>query len=261
MYVLTLGIDDGASSKVVRAIQEGGSPYFIYSFDGSPGMSISVPGSQVFGDTATVNILLTLPNGGPLVNESATVTFMRTGYENEYSTGEFASDVTGAISLELPAPNYDTLTVTVTSFPSDISAGDFSLMPISLSAIIRIATPSNFITPIVVLPTSESITAAIPSQWANGSVRKTAYLEIISRYESNTAYTPVQFAIDPLVSTDIKNEFIKLCLFFTNGCWTAQIKNRSATRVSSCPQAVFNRECLLFVIFVELEIQKNELLD
>jgi hypothetical protein len=207
-YFITLSANDGVSSWAVKLAKADTTTFYINSFSGSPGLSITVPSSLTFGAAADLNIALTLPLGGALANESATVLIYNTGHPSESSTSEWISDAGGLISLVIPAPNYDTMTVTVTTHASNVAAGDFSLMPVELTVTINAPTPSNFTTPTVTLPTALSVTSAIPSSWAVGSVRRTAYTQLINRYDTNTAFVPVQFAIDPAISTAIKNEFI-----------------------------------------------------
>ena len=207
-YFITLATTNGSAAKAVKATTVSGAAFYIYSFNGSPGLSISVPASLTFGAAADLDITLTLPGGGPLANESATVLIYNTGHPSESSTSEWASDAAGLIQLVIPAPNYDTMTVTVTTFASNVAAGDFSLMPVELTVSINAPTPSNFTTPSVTLPTALAIASAIPSAWAVGSVRRTAYTQLLNRYETSTSYVPVLFAIDPAISTAIKNEFI-----------------------------------------------------
>ncbi|MEI6360362.1 MAG: hypothetical protein WCO50_08550, partial [Synechococcus sp. ELA619] len=207
-YFITLGTTNGSASKVVKVTSDIGAAFFIYSFDGAPGLSITVPSSLTFGAAANLTIALTRPVGGALANETATVLIYNTGHPTESSTSNWTSDANGLIELVIPAPNYDTMTVTVTTHASNVAAGDFSLMPVELTATINAATPSNFSAQTVTLPTALAVSSAIPNSWAVGSVRRTAYTQLINRYDTNTAFVPVQFAIDPAISTAIKNEFI-----------------------------------------------------
>jgi hypothetical protein len=207
-YFITLGVDDGPSDRTVKITNTDNSAFFIYSFNGGPGVSISAPSSLAFGAAANLDIHLSVFGGAALANETVTVSVWNTGYPAEIGSADFFSDSLGDIEVVIPAPNYDTVTVKVTTHASNVDAGDFSLMPIELSVIIGVPTPSNFSTQAVTLPTALSITSAIPNTWAVGSVRRTAYTQLINRYDSNTAFTPVLFAIDPAISTPIKNEFI-----------------------------------------------------
>ncbi len=127
-YFITLATTNGSAAKAVKATAVGGGAFYIYSFDGGPGLSITVPSSLTFGAAADLDIALTLPGGGALANESATVLIYNTGHPSESSTSEWASDAAGLIQLVIPAPNYDTRTVTVTAHASNVEAGDFSLM-------------------------------------------------------------------------------------------------------------------------------------
>jgi hypothetical protein len=207
-YFITLSVNVSASERTVRITNADNSAFYMYSFDGAPGLSITVPASLTFGAAADLTIALTSPGGGALVNETVTVLLFNTGYPTELSTSNWVSNASGLIQLIIPAPNYDTTTVTVTTHASNVAAGDFSLMPVELTVTINVPTPSNFSTQAVTLPTALSVASAIPSTWAVGSVRRTAYTQLLNRYDTNTAFVPVKFAIDPAISTAIKNEYI-----------------------------------------------------
>jgi hypothetical protein len=103
-YFITMSVDDGVSERTVKINNADNSAFFIYSFNGGPGVAITAPISLEFGAAANLGIQLTVFGGAVLANETVTVLVWNTEHPTETASADFISDLIGITNFEVVSP-------------------------------------------------------------------------------------------------------------------------------------------------------------